>query len=118
MTEDCCPAVFLVEKFVHEDVDCCAKWVQRKVPDVLCEGEQSERGAKGKVREGGLRMGPISSDRTRDPGDIFTSIAIPGKNIKTASAWKNFRLAFTLSVGTCLSAASSRSVATAAPLGR
>jgi len=33
----------------------------------------------------------------------------------TASAWKNFRLAFSLSVGTCLSAASNKSVA---PFGR
>ena len=38
----------------------------------------------------------------------------------TASAWKNFRLAFSRSVGTCLSAASNRSVATfgTAPFGR
>jgi len=39
----------------------------------------------------------------------------------TASPWKNFLRAFTLSVGTCLSAASNKSVATCAtltPLGR
>lgn len=42
-------------------------------------------------------------------------------NINTANAWKNLRRAFTLSVGTCLSAASSQSIATFdmfAPLGR
>ena len=39
-------------------------------------------------------------------------------NITTASAWKNFRLALRLNVGTCLSAASSRSVATLAPFAK
>ena len=46
---------------------------------------------------------------------------MPGTNITTASAWKYLRRALTLSVGTFLSAASSRSVATLekwAPLGR
>jgi len=51
----------------------------------------------------------------------LTSIATPGTNITTAKPWKNFLRAFKLSVGTCLSAASKRSVATFvifAPLGR
>lgn len=51
--------------------------------------------------------------------DPLTSDATPGTNMATASAWKNFRLAFSRSVGTCLSAASNRSVATfgTAPFG-
>jgi hypothetical protein len=42
----------------------------------------------------------------------LTSSAMPGKNIATDNPWKNFRRAFNPSVGICLSAASSRSVAT------
>jgi hypothetical protein len=38
-------------------------------------------------------------------------MAIPGRNMATESAWKYFRRAFRLRVGTCLSAASSSSVA-------
>lgn len=45
-------------------------------------------------------------------------MATPGRNIATANPWKNFRRALTPSVGTCLSAASNRSVATCVPLGR
>lgn len=51
----------------------------------------------------------------------LTSKAIPGRNMTTAKAWKDFRLALRLSVGTCLSAASKKSEATIdiwAPLGR
>jgi hypothetical protein len=47
-------------------------------------------------------------------------MATPGRNMATASAWKNFRRAFRLRVGTCLSAASKNSVAawlTPLPLG-
>lgn len=47
---------------------------------------------------------------------VLTSTATPGTNMATARTWKNFRRAFTLRVGTCLSAASRKSVATVAPL--
>src|ERR1700742_4336680 len=47
-----------------------------------------------------------------------TSIAMPGTNMITASPWKNLRRAFKPKVGTCLSAASRRSVATCVPFGR
>ena len=46
----------------------------------------------------------------------LTSTAIPGTNMATVSPWKNFRRAFNPRVGICLSAASSRSVATVAGL--
>jgi hypothetical protein len=43
---------------------------------------------------------------------LLTSTAMPGRNMTTANAWKNLRLALTPRVGTCLSAASNNSVAT------
>lgn len=46
------------------------------------------------------------------PNRKLTSTATPGMNITTASAWKNLRRAFKPRVGTCLSAASNKSVAT------
>jgi len=64
---------------------------------------------------------PKINTKHRNQSAPLTSIVTPGINMTTASPWKNFLLAFTLSVGTCLSAASSRSAATFAtltPLGR
>ena len=136
MAQDSRAAVLGVEELVHEHVHCCPERIQREVSHVLRERKQSERAAEGEVGKRGLsphilhdkhgtkertaiRLATSNRNITERSGR--TSTAIPGMNMTTASAWKNLRRAFTLSVGTCLSAASSRSVATFekfAPLGR
>lgn len=60
------------------------------------------------MRKGGL---PVSLMIEQIDGEL-TSTAIPGTNMTTASAWKNFRRALTLSVGIRESAASIICVAT------
>src|SRR5882762_2789520 len=72
--------------------------------------------------EGGLTVGQsrLKQEVVNKMGKGRTSQATPGRNIATARAWKNLRLALRLSVGTCLSAASRKSAArrdTLAPFG-
>ena len=117
MTEDRRTAVLLIQKLVHEHVHCCAEGVQGEISDIFGESEQRKGRAERQMRERRLQANDLSVGMRKVKNQAsLTSTATPGRNITTARAWKNLRLAFRLNVGTCLSAASSRSVATFAPL--
>jgi hypothetical protein len=46
MAQNGCSAIFRIQKFIHEHMNCGAKGVQSKVADVFREGEKSERHAE------------------------------------------------------------------------
>lgn len=97
-----CSGIFGIEEFVQEEMNRYAKWPQREVSDILGKVECRKGDREGKMGECGLYISfsPRGTDRR------LTSIAIPGTNMTTAKAWKNFLLAFTLKVGSLWSAAS------------
>lgn len=113
MAQDSRAAVLRVQELVHEQMHSGTERVQRKIADIFGEREQRKRCAEGEVQEGWLvEVSPSAGLQARSLVRL-TSIATAGRNISTASAWNDLRLAFTLSVGNCLSAASNKSVATA-----
>lgn len=114
MAEDGRARVLRVEKFVEEEMDADPKWPERKVADVLGESEGGKGDGERQVREGRLekhhqhsaRRIPLQKGSACACAESLTSTAMPGTNITTANAWKNFLLALTDRVGILWSAAS------------
>ena len=46
MTQNSGAAILVIQKFVHEKMHNCSKWVYGKVSDIFCECEESEGGAE------------------------------------------------------------------------
>lgn len=99
MTQDCRARILAVQKLVEEEVNGHSERPESEVSNVLCKVESGKRDAEREMGECGLSRQlhhpyGISAKRSR-----LTSTVIPGTNIITANAWKNFRLALTLNVG-------------------
>lgn len=112
VTEDGSSAVLLVEELVHEKMHSSTERINGEISDIFCKDKECKGCTEGQVSECGLHKITCETVDRMSNRKLLTSTAMPGKNMTTANAWKNLRLALTPRVGTCLSAASNNSVAT------
>jgi hypothetical protein len=104
MTQNGRARVLLVEKFVEEQVYRRTEWVEGEIPYVLGKVEDGKRQREGQMGKRRLFRVKIqdkhcASSAALRQDVIPTSTMMPGTNMTTARAWKNFLLAFTLKTG-------------------